>query len=245
MINRRVPGFRPSASGFHFANRFRPEPVLLLNLGLLKLPVGNASRGLCGGMVFAARDLFEAGVPPPSDTEAPGQGSPLFGYLVRRLFASFNLPAGPLRYLLWMALPTGSFLGIRGVAARTAGEWARVRHELDQGRPAALGLVRARSLSPFRLARNHQVLAYGYDLDEGTGALSIAVYDPNHPDDDGVSLNLELADGRMEGPIRYESGGHAVRGFFLTRYDPADPPPPPASASDESPPVGPPGLPPG
>lgn len=153
----------------------------------------------------------------------------MFRYLVRRLFASFNLPAGPLRYLLWMALPMASFLGIRGMAARTAGEWARIRHELDGGRPVALGLVRARSLSPFKLARNHQVLAYGYDLDESAGALGIPVYDPNHPDDDGVSLNLALADRGVEGPIRYESGGHPVRGFFLTRYDPADP----ATASSE------------
>jgi hypothetical protein len=223
VTSRRVLGFSPAASGFHFPNRFVKEPVFLLNLGVLKLPVGDASRGLCGGMIFAARDLFEAGLPPPPGTEAPRRGTALFGYLVRRLFSSFDLPAGPLRYLWWMALPSGSFLGIPGVRARTARAWTRVRAEIDQGRPAALGLVRARSVNPLTLARNHQVLAYGYDLDEDSGTLRIPVYDPNHPDDDGPALLLRLGAVEVLGAIGYVEGERPVRGFFLTRYRPADP----------------------
>jgi hypothetical protein len=219
----RVPGFSPAASGFHFPNRFAKEPVLLLNLWVLKLPVGDASRGLCGGMVFAARDLFDAGLSPPPDTEAPRRGAALFRYLVRRLFSSFDLPSGPLRYLLWMALPSRSFLGIPGVGDRTAMAWTRVRAELDLGRPAALGLVRARSVNPLTLARNHQVLAYGYDLDEDSGALRIPVYDPNHPDDDGPALRLRLGGDQVRGEIDYVEGERSVRGFFLTRYRSADP----------------------
>jgi hypothetical protein len=219
----RVSGFSPAASGFHFPNRFTKEPVLLLNLWVLKLPAGDASRGLCGGMVFAVRDLFEAGLPPPGDTEAPRRGTALFRYLVRRLFSSFDLPSGPLRYLVWMALPSRSFLGIPGVRARTARAWTRIRIELDQGRPAALGLVRARSVNPLTLARNHQVLAYGYDLAEDSGTLRIPVYDPNHPDDDGPALQLRLDSGQVLGEIGYVPGERPVRGFFLTRYRPADP----------------------
>jgi hypothetical protein len=49
------------------------------------------------------------------------------------------------------------------------------------------------------------------------------VYDPNHPDDDGVSLILRLAPDRVEEPIQYVAGGHPVRGFFLTRYRRAHP----------------------
>jgi hypothetical protein len=223
VTSRRVPGFTPSVSGFHFPNHFAKEPVIVLSLGVVRLPVGDASRGLCGGMVFAARDLFDAGLPPPSGTEAPRRGTALFGYLVRRLFSSFDLPMGPLRYMLWMALPSRSFLGIPGVAERTASHWIRIRAELDQGRPAALGLVRARSLNPLTLARNHQVLAYGYDLDEATGALRIPVYDPNHPDDDAPALELRLGQGRVAGEIGYVHGERPVRGFFLTRFRPADP----------------------
>lgn len=223
MTSRRVSGFTPAASGFHFPNRFAREPVLVLSLGVVRLPIGDASRGLCGGMVFAARDLFDAGLAPPPGTEAPMRGTSLFSYLIRRLFSSFDLPAGPLRYLLWMALPLRSFLGVPGVGARTASAWARVRAELDQGRPAALGLVRARSLNPLTLARNHQVLAYGYDLDEDTGALRIPVYDPNHPNDDGPALDLRLGRDEVVGEIGYVQGERPVRGFFLTRYRPADP----------------------
>jgi hypothetical protein len=219
----RVPGFTPALSGFHFPNRFAKEPVLVLSLGVVRLPVGDASRGLCGGMVFAARDLFDAGLPPPPGAEAPRRGTALFRYLVRRLFTSFDLPAGPLRYLLWMALPLRSFLGIPGVAARTASAWIRIRAELDQGRLAPLGLVRARSLNPLTLARNHQVMAYGYDLDEDAGALRIPVYDPNHPDDEGTALELRLGEGQVAGEISYVPGERPVRGFFLTRYRPADP----------------------
>lgn len=223
VTSRRVPGFTPADSGFHFPNRFAREPVLVLSLGVVRLPIGDASRGLCGGMVFAARDLFDAGLPPPPGTEAPRRGTTLFRYLVRRLLSSFDLPAGPIRYLLWMALPSRSFIGIRGVAARTASEWTRIRAELDQGRPAALGLVRARSVNPLTLARNHQVLAYGYDLDEDTGALGIPAYDPNHPDDDGPALQLRLGQDQVVGRIGYVQGERAVRGFFLTRYRPSDP----------------------
>jgi hypothetical protein len=221
----RIPDFRPSSSGFHFANAFRHEPVLVFGLGGIKLPIGDASRGLCGGMVFAVRDLFEARMPPPPDTDAPRRGSPLFGYLVRRLFASFALPMGPLRYMLWMVLPSGSLLGLPGLAMRTARAWPRIKRELDEGRLAPLGLVRARSLSPFKLARNHQVLAYGYDLDEATGRLSILVYDPNHPDHDQLALMLRLGRRRLDGHIQYVQDERAVRGFFLTLYRAADPRP--------------------
>ena len=45
-----------------------------------------------------------------------------------------------------------------------------MRRELDAGRLAALGLIRPRSRNPLRLGENHQVLAWGYGLDEPSGA---------------------------------------------------------------------------
>src|SRR5437660_1587665 len=44
-------------------------------------------------------------------------------------------------------------------------EWPAIKQDLDQGRLATLGLIRAISLDPSQLGHNHQVLAYGYDLD--------------------------------------------------------------------------------
>src|SRR5438105_12370064 len=120
----RVPGFRPSSNGLGFSNAFPKGPLFRL----LGIPIGNASNGICGGMAFAARDLFEAGLRPPADTSPPAPGTPLFRYLVRRLFASFDLPLGPLRYLLWMMLPKGNRFGLRGVSWRTIRRhWPRVR----------------------------------------------------------------------------------------------------------------------
>jgi hypothetical protein len=188
----------------------------MLGIGI---PIGDASKGLCGGMVFAARDLFEARQRPPPDTTPPVAGTPLFDYLVRRLFASWDLPLGPLKYLLWTLLPTGDLSGLAGVASRTAHrEWPRIREEIEAGRPCALGLVRVRSLNPWAMARNHQVLAYAYDLEDATGRLRILVYDPNHPGEDELALGLDVSPAERVGPITFVSGERPVRGFFLTRY---------------------------
>lgn len=219
-----VPGFAPSTSGFRFANRFPPGPVLRLGIGSLSLPVGNASRGLCGGMVFAARDHHEAGVRPPGDAEPPRSGTPLFRYLVRRQIGSLRLPLGPLRYLAWSwILPRRNRLGIRGIGWRTVvDQWPRVRAEIDRGLPSPLGLIRTRSLRLLALARNHQVLAYRYAV-EGDRLL-LGVYDPNHPGRDDLALEVSLADPSGPSDIRFVKGEEDVYGFFRTGFRAARPP---------------------
>ena len=103
MTTRLVPGFLPSTSGFAFPNTFPHVPVRRIGIpGVVSVPIGDASNGLCGGMAFAARDYFEAELPPPADTEPPSAGV-LFDYLVGRLFDSFGLPLGPARYLELMS----------------------------------------------------------------------------------------------------------------------------------------------
>ena len=205
-----VAGFRPSTCGFRFANAFWPQPLLRIPLaGLGHWPIGDASRGLCGGMAFAARDYFKRGHPPPDDRDPPDYDSPLFRYLVRRLFASFHLPWGPLRYYRWMA---ASDEVVQEHTVRH--EWPRIRRELDAGRLAALAMIRIRSRNPFRLGENHQVLAYGYGLDETSGSLLIAIYDPNHPGRDDLTLALRLRP--ASGVV--SASGETFRGFFHTPY---------------------------
>jgi hypothetical protein len=219
----RVEGFAPSASGFRFPNKFPPRPVLAMGVGRRRLGIGNAANGLCGGMVFAARDLFEAGIAPPAATEPPAGRSPLFRFVVRRLFHSFDLPAGPARYMTWMVLPSGEGrLGLRGVAARTVGrEWPLIKGDLDRGVLSPIGLVRVHSFNPLELGRNHQVLAYGYELDERSDRVAINVYDPNHPGDDEVALSFSLKPG-PGWEVGYVAGELPVRGFFRTRFRPVD-----------------------
>ena len=127
------PGFLPSRYGLRFPNAFPPTPFL--RVPGTSIGVGNAADGLCGGMTFMARILFEHRLAPPPDTTPPPDG-PLFRDPVGRAIASFDLPSGPAKYEeLWMGLPDhASFFGMAGVVWRTlAQEWPAVRADLDAG----------------------------------------------------------------------------------------------------------------
>jgi hypothetical protein len=231
MTRRTVPGFLPSTSAFAFANVFPKVPVRRIGIpGVVSVPIGDASNGLCGGMAFAARDLFEAGKPPPAVAKPPASGA-LFDYLVDRLFDSFDLPLGPARYLELMSplLPDGettwSRLGLapRGRAWRMIRqEWPAIRAEIDAGHPCPLGLVRVKSSDPFELGRNHQVLAYGYDLDGAD--LELRLYDPNHPKDDGVTISLDLSHATTRTTVLSNPAGPTVFSFFRVPYEARTPP---------------------
>jgi hypothetical protein len=226
-----VPGFLPKTSGFGFANAFPHVPVRRIGIpGVVSIPIGDASNGLCGGMAFAARDYYEAGRPPPDVTTPPGEGE-LFDYLVDRLFDSFDLPFGPARYLQLMSplLPDGESLWSRlGIAPHGRAwrminvEWPKILADIDDGHPSPLGLVRVKSSDPFDLKRNHQVLAYGYDLIGS--ALTLHLYDPNRPHDDAVTLSLGLSNPSKPVEITCSPPGPTVFAFFRVRYEPSTPP---------------------
>ena len=201
--------FVPSKHGFPFPNCYPcGSPVIDCPTPFGRLKVGDAAGGLCGGMVFAALDLYLLGVPRPADPDPP-----VFRYFCRRLMASWNLPFGVLKYYDWQCRPGASrFLaGVRvldGVSRLTiAEEWPRVRASLDAGMPVPLGLVKAHSFSPRQLPRNHQALAYGYELDEAAGDLTLRIYDPNYPGDDATTLTMSLLD-----PDRERMATHSVEG---------------------------------
>jgi hypothetical protein len=183
-------------------------------------------------MVFAVRDYFEAGRTPPEDPSPPAEATPLFRYLVDRLFDSFNLPVGPARYLELMspALPDGDGalarlgIGPHGRAWRMIKEeWPKIRAEIDGGHPSPLGLARVKSWNPLDLKFNHQVLAYGYDLQGDR--LDLHLYDPNRPGDNGLTLSLLISDPRRATRVDSTIGGRPVFAFFRVRYQPRTPPP--------------------
>jgi hypothetical protein len=179
-------------------------------------------------MVFTVLDVFTAGLPPLQDAQPP-QGSPLFNYIVKRLFDSWNLPAGVLTYYRWMMLPnddSGVWLAtLRGVGWRTIEEeWPGIRSDIDAGHPSPLGLVTVASPNPARLGENHQVLAYGYELDGDH--LTLKVYDPNTAPAgaDDVRISLSVAHPEGQTTITHNVGiGNPIRGFFRVPYSPADP----------------------
>src|SRR5438046_3101191 len=92
-----VANFSASSNGFKFSNRYFQKAALFRLTGVIipfpghGISIGDASKGLCGGMVFAARDYWQIHQPPPADTQNPGPGNPLFDYLVQRLFDSFGI----------------------------------------------------------------------------------------------------------------------------------------------------------
>jgi hypothetical protein len=209
MISVRVPNFTPSRHGFPFCNSFPSgTPALVVPTPFGRIAIGDAAAGLCGGMVFAAIDLHRQSAAIPS---APEQ--PLFEYLVRRLIASWDLPFGVVKYYEWQRRSDASLMRLT-----IAREWPRVRAVLDAGRFAPLGLIQASGFRLRDLPRNHQVLAYGYDLDEVTAEVALYIYDPNHPGADDATLTFGLRNPDAARPIMHSHERPTVRGLFLTRY---------------------------
>jgi hypothetical protein len=220
----RVPGFRPSVNGLHFANEFPHAPVVRIELpGGLRIPIGDAAKGLCGGMVYTVRDLHEAGIAAPTRIVPPGDG-PMLQYLADRLVDSLSLPFGPATYFRLMD-PTLSDEDRAWRMIRV--EWPAIRADLDRGTLCPLGLITTKSHNPLAVGRNHQVLAWGYDLNDTR--LTLRVYDPNRPDDDRVAITLDTAHPRQATPVRC-SRGDSVCCFFRTDYTFNDPRPVFASA---------------
>src|SRR5439155_1428903 len=127
------------------------------------------------------------------ERDVPVAGTPRFQYLVDRQIDSFDFGRVPLRFYDLMALrppaPTwwSRLLGRRGHAGvMVRDEWPRIRADIDAGRLSMVGLVRITSRDPRRLGENHQVVCYGYAVD--SGRLVLAIYDPNHPDDDTIEI---------------------------------------------------------
>jgi hypothetical protein len=218
--------FLPSTHGLKFPNYWPPgTPDLLAHTAIGTLRVGNANAGLCGGMCFAARDLFDAGLQPPPDTASPPPGSPLLNYLTRRLLASWNIPTGVLTYYSWANTPDHDTLGglRHGLARMTIQDQIpQLTASIDQGTPCPLGLVTVYSADPAQLSRCHQVLAYAYDR-QGT-YFRAAVYDPNSPERDDIHIGLDTANPGHTTMINHNVNiAEPIRGFFSTTYSFSDP----------------------
>lgn len=223
VTKRYVPSFTPSANCLHFANSFADVSYKFEILGTA-IHIGSATNGMCGGMAFAARDYFEARMPPATDTTAPSSGV-LFEYLCRRLQDSFNLPLGLKPYLELMS-PTIADHDTwvrRGRAwVMIKEEWPKIRSDIDHGHPSPLGLIQVVSVNPGDLGHNHQVLVYGYELCQQD--LTLHIYDPNYPDNDNVTLSLNLGSPEHTTPVRRSHGSSKIYCFFRTDYDFKQPP---------------------
>jgi hypothetical protein len=214
-----VPGFAPSRNGFHFSNSWPSGPTIRIGpIDPRRVGVGDASTGLCGGMVFTVRDLFEAGVAVPPDHQPPANGSPRFASIVRRQVESLDWLRLPLRF--WWRSAMGGSLGGDRARASFESEWPRIKAEIDAGRLAMLGLIRVARFNPFGLTGNHQVMAYGY-AEDGRG-VTLNLYDPNWPDRDDVTAMIHV-DPALRPSGLDQSTGEPLLGLFLASYSPSDP----------------------
>ena len=231
----RVPGFEPASNGFQFVNAFPHSALKAFRMGnVATLNVGDAANGLCGGMSFTTADLHRAGLRPPTDTAPPAADTAAYRYIVDRQIASFDDGRVPLRFysLMKPSRPgregaLASVLGMVGLDRHSRtwvmihDEWPRIRADLDGGRLSMLGLVRVVDADPNKLGHNHQVVAYGYDMD-GT-ALTIRIYDPNWPRDDTVTITLDLAAERGAANATWSKPDAQLHCFFRAPYAPVDP----------------------
>jgi hypothetical protein len=96
-------------------------------------------------------------------------------------------PAAGSRYLL------SGFLAPHGRAYITINEqWPLIKADLDAGRLSPMALVLVKTHDVTQIGHNHQVLACGYDL-SASQDLTIHIYDPNAPNDDNVTVTLNVA----------------------------------------------------
>jgi hypothetical protein len=228
-----VPNFRPSMDSFRFTNDFPAEPTIEIDLGPAgTVGLGDASQGVCGGMAFAVRDYFEAGRPVPTDDTPPTKDKPLFGYITGRLIDSFNVPDGVLQYAAWMLMPSADVnlvIGSRpGTFSRTVtSSWPRVRADIDAGHPSPLGLVTVHTADLRQIGKCHQVLAYGYRIDDAQ-TVTLAIYDPNTGSEaaDYVWISFNAAAPHQVSPITHNIniGESTLHGFFRSTYTPKLPP---------------------
>lgn len=212
--------FRPSANGFAFVNHFTGSPIPF-SLGGLENKIGAPSTfGLCGGMSFAAADMFLAGRTPPTRDKPPVKGEPegggaWFSYIQGRQLTSL----GPgleqaAKFGRWMSLPDNGGRAdapLLGTRTMTLCELGEIRSTLAAGKPAALGLVYNRhagnSEAGGRIGvpwENHQVLAYDAapTILGGQNGITIRIYDPNYPkrDDAIIQCDVVITGSMLAGP---------------------------------------------
>ncbi len=212
--------FSPSKNGFLFANYFINTIANVPGVGTLQ------TAGRCGGMAYCALDHFAAGLTLPqfrgTDFGAkgvPSDGTALADYIYQRQIDSF-LTLSAIKLITWTLAPdAGNFL-TKGVTRRTKeDEWKRLRESIDRGVPVPIALIVARDLGS--LGKNHQVVAYGYDVDVTTKQQTVYIYDVNWPE-----LELALVSGRDDAGWQETSPAKEKwRGWFVQDYAPRRPPP--------------------
>jgi hypothetical protein len=198
-----VPGFLPSQNAPLFANDgaagpWPPGTSLTVSVpGLPTVSIDATQFGLCGGMSFLTRDIFESGTPQLRNTDCTKIPVALADLLVNRLVQSFDGPATVARWLTLTWLPDhdttiwGAGVFHQTVDACQPGPGS-IRADVDGGMLSPIGVIlTGPSWRPGDVFSNHVELVYGYDL--AGSQLTLHVYDCNHPGRDDTTISLDIS----------------------------------------------------
>jgi hypothetical protein len=197
--------------------------------GLIPIDINLTQMGLCGGMAFVTRDIFESRTPQLTNKASSRLPLPAVEYILFRLISSFSGVVGH-----WLKATSESdhetVFGGRGLFSQTVDEARKVMSVIDSGTLCPIGVVLTESLAPWAVFDNHVELVYGYELEGST--LTLHVYDCNCNALSQIDSRTITLDISSDGPPakRISTNGTdnddkpgTVRGFFILPYTHVDP----------------------
>jgi hypothetical protein len=206
-VSNTVDGFIPIASWFKFPNQSFNHSVGYWH----NLPIVFPSYGMCGGMVFAVADYFESSECLPNE-EYPGK---ILGEdLKLRQADSINLNTAWNYLLLTLENQERDY-------SYTMEAWKMVKEDVDNNHPSPIGVIRIKSINPFKVFNQHQLLAYGYQINKEL--ITINVYDQNFPYSDNLKLSFNTSSNNETFKINSSAGLGKVHSFFKAPYEPKQP----------------------
>jgi len=227
-----VPGFEPSQNAPLFHNGPWPTgTIVTLPIPLLgNVNLDATQMGLCGGMSFLTRDIFESMTPQLRNTDSTKIPVALANLIANRLVQSFDGPATVLRWLSLTALPNPDtqFWG-PGVFHQTVDECPAIRSDIDSGVLSPIGVIlTGPSYWPGDVFNNHVELVYAYELVDSQ--LTLHVYDCNNEGNDDITISLDISSTTPAKVISTNGTDDPntpgqIRGFFRLPYTHADPTP--------------------
>jgi len=197
-------------------------------MGLPPVSIDATQMGLCGGMSFLTRDIFEYGASQLRGARSDLIPLPLAQHILDRLVDSFNGPAVVAHWLsATQALDHDTVVRGPGLFHQTELEVPAVIAEVDAGRLCPIGLVLVQSFAPWAVFQNHVVLVWGYE--QHGDILTLRTYDCNRPGRDDIVIQLDISSTTQAKTITTNGTGGPVpgqiRGFFHIPYSPKDPEP--------------------
>lgn len=225
-----VAGFLPSQNAPLFANSpWPPGTALTISVpGLPAVSINATRMGLCGGMSFLTRDIFESGAPQLRGRDSSRVPAPVVSHLRNRLLHSFGGASVVMRWL-WVTRAPDDDTGLwgHGLFRQTVAECPAIMADIDAGTLCPIGIVLAQSWAPWAVFENHVVLVWGYEL--AGQVLTLHTYDSNYPGRDDIVIELDLSAPAAARPITTNGttgpGRETIRGFLRLPYSHADPAP--------------------